>query len=122
MGYPAAAVLEATTNAAVSLLPVAGADVDRLRATYPFYGAAIIPAGTYAGIDSDLETIAVMNWMVGLESLDDDAVTNLLDALRDQQDDLVRVNEIASQIDLASLATAPIPLHPAATRWFEENR
>jgi hypothetical protein len=122
VGYPAAAVLEATTNAPVSLMPVAHADAERLRATYPFYTPAVIPGGTYAGIDADLPTVAVMNWMVGSEHLDDATVIALLDALRDRRDELVRVNEIARQIDLAALADAPIPLHPAAERWLEQNR
>jgi TRAP transporter TAXI family solute receptor len=122
VGYPAAAVLEATTNAAVHLLPVRRKDVERLRTSFPFYTVATIPAGTYSGLDSDLPTVAVMNWMVGLESLDDDSVTALLNTLRDDREALVRVNGIARQIDLAALADAPIPLHPAARRWFEENR
>jgi len=122
VGYPAAAVLEATTNAAVTLLPIPAEDAERLRATYPYYTRATIPAGTYAGVDVDIPTVGVMNWMVGLESLGDVPVTDLLDALRDQRDALVRVNEIARQIDLAALADAPIPLHPAAVRWLESNR
>jgi TRAP-type uncharacterized transport system substrate-binding protein len=60
--------------------------------------------------------------MVGLDTLDDATVTALLDALRDRRDALIRVNEIARQIDLGALADAPIPLHPAAQRWLEANR
>ena len=122
VGYPAAAVLEATTNAAVHLLPVESADVERLRASFSFYRVATIPAGAYNGLDSDLPTVAVMNWMVGLEGLDDGSVTSLLDLLRDNHEALVRVNQIARQIDLAALADAPIPLHPAAQRWLNVNQ
>jgi TRAP transporter TAXI family solute receptor len=122
VGYPAAAVLEATTNAAVHLLPVEQESVERLRAAFPFYRVATIPAGAYAGLDSDLPTVSVMNWMVGLEGLDDGTVTSLLDLIRDDPEALVRVNKIARQIDLAALAEAPIPLHPAAQRWLNANR
>ena len=122
VGYPAAAVLEATTNAAVHLLPLEREDVERLRASFSFYRVATIPAGAYNGLESDLPTVAVMNWMVGLEGLDDGSVTSLLDLLRDDHEALVRVNQIARQIDLAALADAPIPLHPAAQRWLEANR
>jgi TRAP transporter TAXI family solute receptor len=122
VGYPAAAVLEATTNAAVTLLAIDRQDAERLRAVHPYYTPAIIPGGTYAGVEADLPTIAAMNWMVGLDTLDDGSVTALLDALRDRRDALVRVNEIARQIDLSALADAPIPLHSAAARWLEQNR
>ena len=122
VGYPAAAVLEATTNAAITLLPITGDPAARLRRLYPFYTDTVIPGGTYAGLENDVTTVAVMNWMVGLESLDPTSVTNLLDLLRDRRDSLVRVNGIAAQIDLAAMADAPIPLHSAATGWLEANR
>jgi len=122
VGYPAAAVLEATTNAAVTLLPIDPADAERLRAARPYYTPAVIPAGTYAGLDVDLPTVAAMNWIVALDTLEDATVTALLDTLRDQREALIRVNEIARQIDLGALADAPIPLHPAAQRWAQANR
>lgn len=122
VGYPAAAVLEATTNAAVGLVPVLAEDTERLRATYPFYASATIPAGSYAGVEADIPTVSVMNWIVGMEGLDDDPVIALLDALRERLQVLVRVNGVAAQIDLSALDNAPIPLHPATERWLQESR
>ncbi len=122
VGYPAAAVLEATTNAAVTLLPVSGEPAARLRALYPFYTDTEIPVGTYAGLSTNIATVAVMNWMVGLESLDPTSVMNLLDVLHEHRESLLRVNKIAAQIDLSSMEDAPIPLHPAAKNWLEANR
>ena len=122
VGYPAAAVLEATTNAAVTLLPVSGEPAERLRALHPFYTDTEIPVGTYAGLETSIATVAVMNWMVGLESLDPTSVTSLLDVLREHRESLIRVNKIAAQIDLASMEDAPILLHPAAKNWLETNR
>tara|TARA_B100000586_G_scaffold264918_1_gene235908 strand:+ start:969 stop:1760 length:792 start_codon:yes stop_codon:yes gene_type:complete len=122
VGYPAAAVLEATTNAAVTLLPVSGEPAARLRALYPFYTDTEIPVGTYAGLRTNIATVAVMNWMVGLESLDPTSVMNLLDVLHEHRESLIRVNKIAAQIDLSSMEDAPIPLHPAAKNWLEANR
>ena len=122
VGYPAAAVLEATTNAAVTLLPVSGEAAERMRALYPFYTDTEIPAGTYAGLRTNIATVAVMNWVVGLESLAPTSVMNLLDVLRDHRESLIRVNKIAAQIDLSSMEDAPILLHPAAKNWLETNR
>ena len=119
--YPAAAVLESTTNAAVRLLPVDGAAADALLQRYSYYGVATIPGGTYRGFEQDVPTVGVMNWMVGLASLDPEAVTTLLDILDTQRAALERVNNIARQIDLAALADAPIPLHPAARGWLEQR-
>ncbi len=121
VGYPAAAVLEATTNAAVRLLPVDGVAADALLERYPYYSMTTIPGGTYRGFEQDVPTVGVMNWMVGLESLDPEAVTMLLDILDTQRAALERVNAIARQIDLATLRDAPIPLHSAVQSWLEQR-
>lgn len=119
VGYPASAVLEATTTAGVRLLPVDAATVDALAADHPYYFADTIPAGVYPGVAEPVPTLAVMNWIVAMESLEGEVVRGLLDILADPEAraDLERVNDIVRQIDVASLARAPIPLHPAAAAW-----
>ncbi len=122
VGYPASAVLEATTGGNVRLL---GMDTVRIRALaelYPYYQAATIPAGAYPGVDRDLRTVSVMNWVVSRVDLPDDVVVLALEILRDQRQALARVHAIAEQIDLATLDRAPIPLHPAAVRWWDEEK
>ena len=121
VGYPAAAVLEATTNASVRLLPVDGAAAEALLQRYPYYTVTTIPGGMYRGVERDVPTVGVMNWMVGLESLDPEAVTTLLDILDTRRAALERVNEIARQIDLATLSDAPIPLHSATEAWLSRR-
>lgn len=119
VGYPAAAVLEATTTGDARLLPVDGDAAERLMARYPYYLPAKLPAGAYPRQPTEVPTVAVMNWIVANESLDDEVVTRLLDILRAERERLIQVHEIARQIDLKALRRAPIPLHPAARRWLE---
>lgn len=114
VGFPAAAVLEATTGGGVGLLPVTGSGRDTLVARFPYYHPGSIPAGVYEGVDAPVETVAMNNWIVGRSDLDPAIVESLLEILRDQREDLARVHEMATQIELADLADAPIPLHPAA--------
>lgn len=122
VGYPASAVLEATTTGDARLVPLDSAAVARLVGQYPYYSAGVIPAGAYPRLDRDLPTLAVMNWIVGTETLDSSVVRHLLRMLRDERDALIRVNEIARQIDLDALRRAPIPLHAAADQWLAEQR
>lgn len=120
VGYPAAAVLEATTTGGVRLLPIEGEARRRLLEAHPYYAEGAIPEGAYPGVDEEIPTVSMMNWIVGLESLDGAVVTDLLNVLRDERVELVRVHEMARRIDLDALDDAPIPLHPAAGRWLEE--
>ncbi len=121
VGYPASAVLEVTTTGDARLLPLDSAIVEKLVAQYPYYSAGVIPAGAYPRVDGDLPTLVVMNWIVGTETLDSSVVRHLLRILRDERAALIRVNDIARQIDLHALRRAPIPLHAAADRWLAEQ-
>jgi TRAP-type uncharacterized transport system substrate-binding protein len=73
----------------------------------------------YPGVDGPVTTVAVMNWMVGMDSLDDDVVETLLTVFDKDRVGLEQVHEMAKQIDLGLLASPPIPLHSTAERWME---
>jgi TRAP transporter TAXI family solute receptor len=122
VGYPAAAVLEATTTGGVRLL---GIDAERaavLREQHPYYSPGEVPAGAYPGVSEAIPTVAMMNWIVADETLDDDVVVALLNILDTDRVSLEQVHEMAQQIDLGRLADAPIPLHPATERWRAERQ
>jgi len=118
VGYPAAAVLEATTTGGARLLSFDSDRVKALQERYSYYSPGTIPVGAYPGIESDVTTVAMMNWIVSREDLDGEVVTRLLDILRDDKESLRRVHEMARQIDLSTLRDAPIPLHPATEAWL----
>jgi TRAP transporter TAXI family solute receptor len=119
VGYPASSVLEVMTTGVARLLPVDSTHIAVMSETYPYYAAGRIPMGTYPRMDSDVPTVAVMNWLVASDSLDSTVVSRLLDVLRDDREDLIRVNAMAAQIDLSLLRQAPIPLHSAAQIWLD---
>jgi len=117
VGYPAAAVLEATTTGGARLLAVEPDRIRTLREKYPYYSAGEIPAGIYPGAEGTISTVAMMNWVVAREGLEGDVVVRLLDLLRDELETLKQVHEMAGQIDLRMLEEAPIPLHSATEAW-----
>ena len=117
VGFPAAAVLEATVSGGVELIALDGAGRAALLAAHPYYEAGVIPAGVYPGVDAPVPTVAMNNWIVARADLDARVVDHLLTILRDERDRLARVHEMAGQIDLARLATSPIPIHTAAESY-----
>jgi TRAP transporter TAXI family solute receptor len=119
VGYPAAAVLEATTTGGARLLAMDSDKIDALAERYPYYTPGGIPPGTYPGVEEEIPTVAMMNWVAAREDLAGEVVERLLTILRDDRASLERVHEMAAQIDLATLADPPIPLHPAARSWLE---
>lgn len=121
VGYPASAVLEATTVADMRLI---GVDEDIMAAmleVHPYYTRGEIPGGAYRGLEETIGTIAVMNWIVALESLNDDVVEILLNMMENDRVALEDVHDMAKQIDLGLMARPPIPLHSAAQTWFSRR-
>lgn len=114
VGFPAAAVLEATTAGGVELIAIEGAGREALLAAHPYYDEGTIPGGAYPGVDAAVPTVAMNNWLVGRADLEPHIVEYLLTILRDDQADLARVHDMARQINLAGLTRAPIPLHSSA--------
>jgi TRAP transporter 4TM/12TM fusion protein/TRAP transporter TAXI family solute receptor len=121
VGYPAAAVLEASTTSDMRLLPIEPEVLSEMLVEHPYYSSGEIPAGAYPGVEEAISTLAVMNWVFGLESLEGDVVTTLLNIFADDRVSLEQVHDMAKQIDLGLLATPPVPLHPAAERWLAQR-
>jgi uncharacterized protein len=121
VGYPASAILEATTTGRVQLLPIDSAHTAALAAKHPYYAASTIPAGTYPGQNTELATFSVMNWIVARDDLDPVVATNVLDVLSEEIDGLRQAVDIAGQIHLTNLYAAPIPLHDATRAWLARN-
>jgi len=121
VGYPAAAVLEATTTGGARLVPLGENGIARLMERYPYYAVGAIPEGAYPGVADDVATVAMMNWIVGRKSLPGEVVGYLVSVLRDDRASLAQVHEMARQIDLGALGSAPIPLHDAVKEWLESG-
>jgi uncharacterized protein len=115
-GYPAAAVLEATTTGGAHLFGLSDAVVEALRARYPYYRPVEIPAGVYRGVTAPVQAVSMMNWIAASEDLPDEVVDRVLEVLTRDRDALIQVHEMARQIDLDDLRDSPIPVHPAVER------
>ncbi len=121
VGYPAAAVLEATTTGGARLLAMEPDRIRSLHERYPYFIRGEIPGGTYAGMDESLETAAIMNWVVAMADLPDEVVEGVLRLLTDDREALAQVHEMVAQIDMARLSEAPVRLHEVTRSWVERN-
>lgn len=117
VGYPAAAVLEATTTGGVSLLALDPEEVSAINAAYPYYDPASIPGGVYPGVPDAVASVAMMNWIVSRDDLPDGIARAILNIISGAGVSLERVHPMAGQIDISALGRAPAPLHPAAENW-----
>jgi uncharacterized protein len=85
------------------------------------YEAATIPAGTYDGQEQDVQTAAVVNYLVTHADVPDDVVYAMTKATFENLDDLAAAHAAAKDMKLETAAqNPPAPLHPGAERYFKE--
>lgn len=121
VGFPASSVLEATTTSSMRLLSIEDDVLAAMLEEHPYYVRGEIPEGAYPGVDAVVQSLAVMNWVIAMEDLEDDVVDILLNIFENDRVSLEQVHDMAKQIDLEGLRTPPIPLHPAADRWLSQR-
>lgn len=86
------------------------------------YIAATVPAGTYQGQDKDVQTVAVVNFLVTHSEVSDETAYQMTKQLFENLPAMVAAHKAAEQIDLKeALKGMPIPLHPGAERYYKEK-
>ena len=86
------------------------------------YQATTIPAGTYEGQDADVQSAAVVNYLVTHADAPEELVYAMTRATFENLDDLAAAHAAAKDVKLeGAAANPPAPLHPGAERYFREK-
>lgn len=85
------------------------------------YILSSIPPSIYQ-LSSSVPTLAVPNYLLARRGLSDSWAWWTLNTMFRRQSDLMAAHPEAGSLDARSaVATMPIPLHPAAERWYRNN-
>ena len=121
-GAPTTAVVDLSTAAQVYVIPVDGAERDSLMKDYAFYTKTTIPAGTYKGQDADVETVSVRATLIASNELSEDVVYELVKAMFDNQDELIKGHEKFNNLKLEDATKGiDVKFHPGAAKFFKEK-
>ncbi len=125
-GLPTAAVSDLAHSPGVKIKLVDHADlVGAMNKKYgDLYVQDRIPKDTYKGMEADNRQATVMNLLVAHENMDEKTAYNILKAVFDHRDELIRVHKEAENFKLENQKTAAaggIPWHPGAVRYFKEK-
>ena len=121
-GTPTSSVVELTNGHDVNIIPLNGVAIKKLLISQPYYASVILPAGTYKGIDQDVETLAVRAIWATHADLPADIAYAVTKALYENVDILAKVHVKGKEITLkTALQSVSIPLHPGAARYFREK-
>ena len=118
-GYPTASVQDIAAQNPVRLLPVEENIADALIAQYPFYTKTVIPAGTYAGDDEAVPSVAVMAMLVAGPTVNADLGYRVTKAIFGNLDRLQSAHAVGRQITPKTVQTGmSLPMNEGAVKYF----
>ena len=103
------------------LVPLAGAQIDQMRADYPFLKVVSIAPGTYPNQPAPVLTLAVDALLLCRADLDEAVVHRLTAGLFEFLPRWAAQRSAVRRMDLQRTAATPIPLHPGAARYYRER-
>lgn len=121
-GYPTAAVQDIASQNKVKLLPMDPDKAEVLIQKYPFYTKTVIPANTYAGLDSDTPAISVMAMLVANEKVDEKLGYDMTKALFSNLDRIQASHSVGKLITKeGAMQGMPIKMNVGAEKYFNEK-
>ena len=88
---------------------------------YPFYTKYHILAGTYKGVDADVQTVAVVASFIVSDDLSEDLVYKMTRALFEHADEITIGHPKGAELDPEySVESISIPMHPGAEKYYKE--
>ncbi len=120
-GLPHPAVAETESTNAIHLITSPTEVSDAFIEVYPYFGKGMVPAGTYAAVTEDQETLTIWNFLITSAEMSDDAVYNIVKAVYDNMPAMLEAHPSSSYMTFDNVGQIAIPMHPGAIRYFEEQ-
>ncbi len=123
VGHPNGALKEAAASCNAHLVPITGAEIDKLVADNPYYAKATIPGGLYKGTDNPVETFGVYATLVTSADVDADSVYAVVKAVFDNFDRFKRLHPAFANLKEEEMIKNALsaPLHEGAIRYYKER-
>ena len=123
VGHPNGAIQEATTTTDAVLVPVAGAEIDKLLAAKSYYTKADIPGGLYKGNDAPTPSIGGKAVLSTSANASPEMVYQLVKSVFDNIDRFKRLHPAFADLKEADMIKVGLSaeLHEGAVRYYKER-
>ncbi|GAB5470525.1 MAG: TAXI family TRAP transporter solute-binding subunit [Rhodospirillales bacterium] len=123
VGHPNGSIQEATTSCEAKLVPVTGAEIDKLVADNSFYSKAKVPGGMYTGTDDDVDTFGVRATFVSSDDVDEETIYQVTKAVFENMGRFKKLHPAFAVLVPEEMVSAgnSAPLHPGAARYYKEK-
>lgn len=118
-GLGVASLKDLSSSTEINVVAVPKATVDKIG---PPFVSVVIPANTYTGQKTDVETAAVVNYLVTNADVSDEIAYQMTKQLFENLPELANAHVAGKGITLEKAAIgSPAPLHPGAIRYYKEK-
>lgn len=123
VGHPNGAIQEATTTTDAVLVPVTGAEIDKLLAAKSYYTKADIPGGVYKGNDAPTPSIGGKAVLSTSAKASPDVVYQLVKSVFDNIDRFKRLHPAFADLKEEDMIKVGLSaeLHEGAVRYYKER-
>jgi len=120
-GAPTPAVVDLATGKDVVILEIDDYHANLLMMNHPFYTKYPVPAGSYRGQNTDVQTVAVKATFIVSARLSEETVYNLTKALFENKAQIeaahIKGVELSTNYAVDGIS---VPFHPGAAKYFKE--
>ena len=122
-GHPNGSVMGITSGCEARLVEIAGPAVDDVIANNPYFTRSAIPGGLYPGNLDDVVTFGVGATVLGVESLPEDVVYDLVRSVFEDFGGFAGQHPAFGRLAPEEMTRAMLtaPLHPGAARYYREQ-
>jgi len=122
VGPGTSSIMDLATTRDIHIIGFTPEQIEKILAANQTYSAVELAGGVYKGVDAPVPTIGVWNVMICQASLPEELVYNLVKALYENQDYLLKIHPSASYTTPENAVKySPIPLHPGTIKYLTEK-
>ena len=120
-GAPTPAVTDLCTTKGAYLINLDDAAIAKMQEINPSYAKAVIPAGTYEGIDQDITTVAIKATIIANSEVSEDDAYTIVSAIFENAAAITEAHAKGAELDLAYASECGLPYHAGAAKYFAEK-
>jgi len=119
---PNPSIYEMSTRVPLTFVEIPDDLANKLSSNYGFFSRAIVPKGSYVGMDSDVKVLKIPSIIIAHADAPEDLVYKFVKAYWDRLDEVIVMAGFLKDIDRENpFAGATLPLHPGAYKYFSEK-
>jgi len=121
VGAGTSSIMDLATTEKIKVISFTDEELEKITQAYPYYSKAVLPANTYPGQDEDVPVPGVWNVAIVSADMSEELAYNITKTILENTDKLIDIHKAARGTTLENIAHSPIPLHPGAIKYLEEQ-